>query len=104
MDSKIALEIGRSCAETKGQAENRMTVIQLTRTIIPPSCTDKAVTDFDLNIIHKRPPKNARLPAGKQKERIFVYSAGFEIRIRSGVSMTMLAKIRITPIEERMAA
>jgi hypothetical protein len=103
-DSKIALENGIPRTEIKGQAEKTMTVSQLTRTIIPPSCTDKVVFDADLNTRHKIPPRRARHPAGRQNDRTFADSSGFGIRIKSGVSIIPLDKRRITPVEERMAA
>jgi hypothetical protein len=90
--------------EIKGQAVKRITVSQLMRTIMPPSCTVRVVFDSDLKSRHKIPPKRARHPAGRQKDGAFTDSSGFEIRRRSGVSITTLDKRRITPTEKSMAA
>jgi len=60
--------------------------------------------DSDLNSRRKTPPRRARHPAGRQNDRRFADSSGFDIRIRSGVNITTLDKRRITPVEERIAA
>ena len=103
-DSNIALEKGIPRTSVKGQAEKTMTVSQLTRTIMPPSCTDRVMFESDLNSRHNIPPTRARHPAGRQNDRTFADSSGFGIRIRSGVNITTLDKRRITPVEDRMAA
>jgi hypothetical protein len=60
--------------------------------------------DSDLNRRHNIPPRRARHPAGRQNDITFADSSGFGIRIRSGVNIIMLDRIRIMPVEERMAA